>query len=172
MAQKFSKNDPDENKFIAVWEATLAGTFSDLAEYFGNANRSPELGNALWEADAVKVWGIIEKSFFVKIFDELIFAGYTAGVVDTYCKILYALFGNSTVIDIVIDSPLEITINIVAQYSNFGQWITQSGSPMVTAGDGFPIVFRTFLNAISDSQISSLLNAIKNTGTKVNFNLN
>jgi len=43
MPQKFAKNDTDENKFIAVWEAMLQGTFDDLTEYFENAYKSPEL---------------------------------------------------------------------------------------------------------------------------------
>lgn len=170
MVQKFSRNDPDENKFLAVWEATLAGTFADLQAYFDDADKSPALGNALWDAQVVEVWKIIEKKFFVKIFDELIKSGYNAGTIDVYCRIIIALFGEETEINIVVDSPLELTINIVADYSNFAQWITQSGSVMF-AGE-FPLVFRTLLNDIPESQILALLNATKSAGTKVNFNLN
>jgi len=171
MAQKFSKNDSDENKFFAVWEAMLEETFADLQNYFTNVEKSKELGEALWEAQVVDVWKIIEKKFFVKIFDELIKAGYFAGTIDTYCRILFALFGEDADINIVIESPLELTINVTAEYSNFAQFITQSGGAIITAG-GFPIVFTTLLNDISESQITALLNSIKNAGTKVNFILN
>lgn len=171
MAQKFSRNDADENKFFAVWEAILEQTFADLEDYFADVNKAPALGNALWEAQAVEVWGIIEKSFFVKIFDELITAGYNPGAIDTYCQILFALFGDETEIEIIIDSPMELTINVVAEYSNFAQFITQSGNPIITAG-GFPIVFTTLLNDIPQSQILALLENIKSAGTKVTFNLN
>lgn len=170
MAQKFSKNDPDENKFFAVWEAMLQGTFDDLEEYFDNVDKSPALGNALWEAQVVDVWKILEKSFFVKIFDELIKSGYTVGAVDTYCRVIYALFGGSTEITIE-TNPLEITIGIQAEYQNFGRWITKSGFSMFTKTSN-AIIFRTLLNDIPRSQLSSLLRAITNAGTKVNFNLN
>ena len=139
--------------------------------YFAGAYSSRALGGALWEASAVDVWGIIEKTFFVKIFNELIEAGYKAGTVDTYCRILYALFGDSTIIEVIINGPMDITINVDAEYSNFAQFITSSGGPMITAG-GFPLVFTTLLNDISQSQILALLQNIKNTGTKLNFNLN
>ena len=39
MAQKFSRNDADEDKFIAVWEAMLEQTFVDLVEYFDNVDK-------------------------------------------------------------------------------------------------------------------------------------
>jgi hypothetical protein len=71
----------------------LQETFADLQNYFTNVEKSKELGEALWEAQVVDVWKIIEKKFFVKIFDELIKAGYYAGTIDTYCRILFALFG-------------------------------------------------------------------------------
>jgi len=171
MAQKFSKNDPDEDKFIAVWEAMLEQTFIDLNAYFDNAYQSPELGNALWEASTVEVWEILEKSFFVKIFDSLIFSGYTAGAVDTYCRVIYELFGGSTVITVSATNPLEITIGIVAEYTNFAGWITRMGDRMFTrAGDR--IVFQTLLNDIPQSQFLSIIRAITNAGTKVNINLN
>lgn len=171
MAQKFSRNDADEDKFIAVWQAMLEQTFLDLAEYFANVDKSPALGNALWEANLVDVWGIIEKTFFVKIFDELIKAGYTAGAVDTYCRILYALFGEAAVIDIVIDSPLELTINVDAEYTNFSNWVTRAGDTMLTR-DNFNIVFQTLLLDIPQSQILALINSMKNAGTKITFNFN
>tara|TARA_R110000850_G_C9861724_1_gene456348 strand:+ start:247 stop:762 length:516 start_codon:yes stop_codon:yes gene_type:complete len=171
MAQKFSKNDSDENKFFAVWEAMLDQTFVDLNAYFSKVDQSPALGNALWEANAVDVWGIIEKGLFVKIFDQLISAGYNAGAIDTYCRIIYALFGNNTVIDFVIDSPMEMTINITADYSNFSQWVTRAGGKMLTRG-GFKLVFRTLLQDVPNSQILSILESISNAGTKINFNLN
>jgi len=170
MVQKFA-NDSDENKFFAVWEALLAGTFDDLLAYFENVEQSPDLGDAMWESSTVEVWGIIEKSFFVKIFDELIKSGYFIGAIDIYCQILFALFGDETEIEIIIESPMELTINVTAEYSNFAQFITQSGSPIITAG-GFPLVFTTLLNDIPQSQILALLQNIKSAGTKVNFNLN
>lgn len=171
MPQKFSKNDPDENKFIAVWNAMLAQTFADLNAYFDNVEKSPALGNALWEAQAVDVWDILEQSFFVKIFDELVKAGYNAGVIDTYCRVIYKLFGESSVITVSIINALEITIGIVAEYSNFTNWITQAGNVML-ARDGSRIVFQTLLTDIPRSQLSAILRAITNAGTKVNFNLN
>ena len=171
MAQKFSKNDPDENKFFAVWEAMIAQTFTDLNAYFADVDKSPALGNALWEANAVDVWGIIEQSFFVSIFDELIKAGYTAGAVDTYCRIIYALFGDTADIEIIIENPLEITINADVQYTNFAQWITKAGNTMLTREDD-NIVFRTLLVDIPQSQLFKLINSIKNAGTKLNFNFN
>jgi hypothetical protein len=171
MPQKFSKNDPDEDKFIAVWDAMLAQTFTDLNAYLGNVEQSPALGNALWEASAVDVWDILEQSFFVKIFDELVKAGYNAGAIDTYCRVIYKLFGDSTVIDVSIISPMEINIGIVAEYSNFTNWITKAGNVML-ARDGSRIVFQTLLTDIPRSQLSAILRAITNAGTKVNFNLN
>lgn len=170
MAQKFSKNDPDENKFFAVWEAMLAQTFVDLEEYFDNVNASPALGNALWEAKAVDVWEILEKTFFIKIFDNLILAGYNAGAVDTYCRIIYNLFGQGT--EIIIESnPLEITIGVIAEFQSFANWITRTGDRMFDR-EGDRIVFRTLLTDIPRSQLSSIIRAITNAGTKVNFNLN
>lgn len=170
MPQKFSKNDPDENKFLAVWEAMLQGTFDDLTEYFENVDNSPALGNALSEANAVDVWSILEKSFFVKVFGALISSGYTVGAIDTYCRVIYALFGDSTEIFIEAN-PMEITINIVAEYQNFAHWLTRTGDRMLTR-DGDSIVFRTLLTDIPRSQLLSLIKAITNAGTKVNFNLN
>jgi hypothetical protein len=171
MAQKFSKNDADENKFFAVWEAMIAQTFTDLNAYFADVEKSPALGNALWEANAVDVWGIIERTFFVSIFDELISAGYTAGAIDTYCRILYALFGDETVIDIVIENPMDITLNVDVEYNNFSNWITKAGDTMLTR-DSDNIVFRTLLVDIPQSQMLKLINSIKNAGTKLNFNFN
>jgi hypothetical protein len=169
MSQRFSKNDADETQFIAVWEAMLQGTFDDLTAYFADADASPALGNALWEANAVDVWGIIEKSFFVRIFGELISAGYKAGSIDTYCRILYALFGDETDLEIIIENPMEITINAAVEYSNFSNWITKAGDTMLTkAGDN--IVFRTLLVDIPRTQVLKLINSIKNAGTKLNFN--
>jgi hypothetical protein len=170
MAQKFSKNDPDENKFFAVWEAMLAQTFVDLEEYFDNVNASPALGNALWEAKAVDVWEILEKTFFIKIFDNLILAGYNAGAVDTYCRVIFALFGEGT--EIIIESnPLEITIGVVGEYNNFADWISQAGENMLTK-EADQIVFKTLLTDIPRNQLLSIIRAITNAGTKVNFNLN
>ena len=170
MPQKFSKNDPDEAKFIAVWEAMLERTFIDLSEYFDKFNSSPALGNALWEAKAVEVWSILEKSFFIKIFDELISSGYNCGTVDSYCRVIYALFGAST--EIVIESnPLEVTINVVAEYQNFADWFSRAGDQIFTIDD-FALTFRTLLTDIPRSQLLSLMRSITNAGTKVNFNLN
>lgn len=171
MAQKFARNDENEDKFIAVWEALLAQTFTDLEAYLENVDKSPALGNALWEAQKVDVWGIIEKSFFVKIFDELIKAGYTAGAIDTYCQILYALFGDETDIEIIIGNPMELTINVEAEYTNFSNWITKAGDTMLTR-EGDNIVFRTLLVDIPQSQVRRLINSIKNAGTKVIYNFN
>jgi len=171
MAQKFSKNDADENKFFAVWEAMLAQTFSDLEDYFDNVYQSKELGGALHDAQAVDVWNILERTFFVKIFDQLISSGYTAGAVDTYCRVIYALFGDSTEITVELDNPLEVTIGIVTEYSNLTNWLSKSGNVMLTR-EGNRILFRTLLNNIPQSQLSSLLRAITNAGTKLNFNLN
>ncbi len=171
MAQKFSRNDADEDKFIAVWEAMLEQTFADLAEYFANVDKSPALGNALWEANAVDVWGIIEKTFFVKIFDELIKAGYNIGTVDSYCRILYALFGQETVIEIVINSPLELTINVTAEYENLALWLSKAGEIMLSK-EGDLLFFKTFLTDIPFSQLQSIIRAITNAGTKITLNLN
>jgi len=170
MAQKFSKNDADENKFFAVWEAMIAQTFVDLEAYFENVEKSPALGNALWEAQAVDVWKILEQSFFVKIFDELVKSGYTAGAVDTYCRVIYALFGESTEITIEVN-PMEITIGIVAEYSGLSPWFNKYGNLMISK-EGNVILFKTLLTDIPRTQLSSLLRAITNAGTKVNFNLN
>lgn len=170
MPQKFSKNDPDEDKFIAVWEAMLEQTYTDLQDYYENVDKSPALGEMLWEAGVVDVWKILEKNFFIKIFDELIKAGYTAGAVDTYCRIIYALFGDETEITIE-TSPLEITIGIVAQFENTAIWLTRAGELMFTR-DGDLFMFRTLLTDIPRSQLSEILKSITNAGTKINFNLN
>jgi hypothetical protein len=171
MVQKFAKNDPDENKFLAVWEAMLEGTAADLQEYFDNVDQSPELGTALSEAMAVEVWGLLEKSFFVKIFNELITAGYTSGAVDTYCRILIALFGEDTVIVITILNPLEINFGITAEYSQFTNWITQLDDKIKTQ-DGDQFVFKRLLTNIPTSQLYALLRAITSAGTKATFNFN
>lgn len=170
MVQKFSNNDPDEEKFFAVWEALLQMTFNDLSEYFENLETSPALGNALYDAKAVEVWGILEKSLFIKIFDELIKSGYNVGTVDSYCRVIYALFGASTQITIE-SNPLEITIGIIAEYSNVANWLTRAGERMFTR-NGYAIVFKTLLNDVSRSQLREILKSITNAGTKVNFNLN
>jgi len=125
----------------------------------------------LWDANAANVWNILQKSFFVKIFDELITAGYNAGAVDTYCRILYALCCETADIEIVIDSPMELTININAEYTNFADWITKAGDNMLTSEDD-QIVFRTLLVDIPQSQVLALINSIKNAGTKVIYNFN
>jgi len=171
MVQKFSKNDADENKFIAIWEGMLEQTFADLEDYFENVDKSPALGNALWEANAVEVWGIIEKNFFVKIFDELIKAGYNVGSVDSYCQILYALFGEETEIEIVINSPLELTINVTAEYENLALWLSQAGEVMLSK-EGDLLFFKTFLTDIPFSQLQSIVRAITSAGTKITLNLN
>ncbi len=169
MVQKFA-NDSEENKFLAVWEALLEQTFADLQDYFDDVENSPALGNALHEANAVDVWGILEKSFFVKIFGILISSGYTAGAVDTYCRVIYALFGEDAEITIE-TNPLEVTIGVIAPYTNFTNWLTRTGNVMLTR-DGSRIIFRTLLTDIPKSQLSSLIRAITNAGTKINFNLN
>jgi hypothetical protein len=170
MVQKFS-NDQEENKFFEVWEGLLAGTFADLEDFFENVYKSPELANALYDSQAVEVWGILEKKFFLKIFATLIESGYTAGVVDTYCNVIYLLFGNTTNIEILATNPLEINIDIVAEYQNFSNFFTKTGYRMFTKS-GFAIVFKTLLTDIPRSQLTSLLKAMTNAGTKVNFNLN
>jgi len=169
MVQKFS-NDAEENKFFAVWEALLAGTFADLEDYFDNVYQTPELGNALYDSNAVEVWGILEKKFFLKIFHELIESGYTAGAIDTYCQILYTLFGDTTAITIE-SNPLEITINVVAEYQSFANSFTKSGYRRFTKS-GHARIFKTLLTDIPQSQLLSLLKAMTNAGTKINFNLN
>jgi len=169
MVQKFSKNDPDENKFLITWQKLLEQTFADLSAYFADVEKSPALGNALWEAGAVEVWGILEKSFFVKIFDELIKAGYTAGAIDTYCRILFELLGDETIINFTIENPMELTIDIEAHYVNFFNWVTKAGDTMLTK-DGDNIVFKQILNDIPQSQVIMLLNSIKNAGNKINYN--
>lgn len=171
MVQKFARNDPDEEKFLAVWEGMIEQTDQDLQDYFDNVDKSPALGNALWEAGAVDVWGIIEKRFFVKIFDELIKAGYNAGTIDSYCRIIYALFGEETEIEIVIVSPLELTVNVNAEYTNIVKWVTKTGNRMKTK-DGFFIGFRTLLVDIPRGQVRSIIKAISNAGTKGTFNFN
>jgi hypothetical protein len=170
MVQKFSQNDAEEDKFFAVWEAMIEQTFTDLEEYFENVDQSPALGNALYDANSVEVWNILEKSFFLKIFDTLISSGYTAGAVDTYCRVIYALFGDETEITIE-TNPLEITIGIVAEYSNTAIWRSKGGNVMTTR-EGNVLAFRTLLTNIPRTQLSALLRAITNAGTKVNFNLN
>ena len=170
MVQKFS-NDSAENKLFAVWEALLAGTFADLEDFFENVYKTPELGIALYDSQAVEVWGILEKKFFLKIFTALIESGYTAGVVDTYCQVIYLLFGNTTSIVISATNPLEINIDIVAEYQNFSNFFSKTGFRMFTK-NGFAIVFKTLLNDIPRSQLASLFKAMTNAGTKVNFNLN
>lgn len=170
MVQKFS-NDQDENKFIAVWDATMNATFVDLNEFFENSYKSPELGKALYDSNAVEVWGILERKFFVKIFYSLIEAGYTAGAIDTYCRVLYVLFGETTEITISTSNPLELTINVIAEYQNFANFFTSMGSKMLTK-NGFGIIFKTLLTDIPRSQLISLIKAMTNAGTKINFNLN
>ena len=170
MAQKFSKNDADEDKFFAVWEAMLAATFADLQDYFDNVEKSPALGNALWEAKAVDVWEILEKTFFTKIFDNLIKAGYNVGTVDSYCKVIYALFGDSASIEFVYNK-LALTINIVAVYENFAYWFTRQGDQLLTK-ENDKLLLKTFLVDMTRAQILQLLQAITNLGTKINFNLN
>jgi hypothetical protein len=170
MVQKFA-DDSDENKFFAVWEALLVQTFADLEDWFENAYKTPELGNALHDAEAVEVWSILEKKFFVKIFGTLTESGYTAGAIDTYCNVIYALFGETTEIVISTTNPLEITINVVAEYQNFANFFSKSGFRMFTKG-GFGIIFKTLLTDIPRSQLLSLIKAMTNAGTKVNFNLN
>lgn len=171
MVQKFSKDDPNENKFLAVWEALIAETAADLDEYFENAYGSIELGNALSDAQAVEVWSLLEKSFFSKIYNELISAGYTSGAVDTYCRILIALFGEDTDITITILNPLEINFGIVASFSNLATWIDQTNAQMKTQ-DNFIFAFKTLLTNIPKSQLYALLRAITSAGTKATFNLN
>lgn len=170
MVQKFGKNDELEEKFFAVWEGLVDQTFQDLQDFFDNVEKSPELGTALYDANSVEVWNILEKSFFVKIFDQLISSGYTAGAIDTYCMVIYALFGEDTEITIE-TNPLEITIGIVAEYTNTAVWRSRFGNVMTTRG-GNVLAFRTLLVNIPRSQLNSLLRAITNAGTKVNFNLN
>jgi hypothetical protein len=101
----------------------------------------------------------------------LIESGYTAGVVDTYCRVIYLLFGTTTSIVISATKPLEISIDIVAEYQNFSNFFTKTGYRMFTKS-GFAIVFKTLLNDIPRSQLASLFRAMTNAGTKVNFNLN
>ena len=169
MVQKFA-NDIEENKFINVWETLINDTFADLENYFENVYKTPELGNALHDGSAVEVWEILEKKFFVKIFSSLIESGYSAGTIDTYCRILYILFGETTQI-IFETNPLEITINVVAEYQSFANAFTKSGYRRFTKS-GHARIFKTLLTDIPQSQLLSLLKAMTNAGTKINFNLN
>lgn len=170
MPQRFSKNDEDETKFLAVWEALMADTFQDLQDFFENVNQSRELGTALYDAQVVDVWKILERNFFINIFDKLVSSGYTAGAIDTYCRVIYALFGDTAEIVVENENPMEITIGVVAEYLGLADWFSAGGAWM--SGGDFDIAFRTFLNDIPTSQMNSLLRAITNAGTKVNFNLN
>ena len=170
MVQKFA-NDQDENKFFAVWNALLADTFTDLQNFFTNVYKTPELGNALYDSQAVEVWGILEKKFFLKIYAKLIESSYSAGAIDTYCNIIYLLFGNSTNITISTINPLELNINVVAEYQNVADFFTRTGYQMFTF-DGFALTFQTLLTDIPESQLISLIKAMTNAGTKINFNLN
>lgn len=171
MPQKFAKNDTDEDKFLAVWDAALEQTFTDLEAFFENADQSIELGSALWDAQVVDVWKIIEKNLFVKIFDDLIKSGYNCGVLDSYCRVIFALFGESTEIDIVVNAPLNLTINITAEYQNLAVMLTRQGDIMLTR-QGDIVMFQTLLNDVSQSQLALLFRAITNAGTKITFNLN
>ena len=66
---------------------------------------------------------------------------------------------------------MELTISVDAEYVNFSNWITRAGDTMFTR-DGDKIVFRTLLVDIPRSQVISLINSMKNAGTKVTFNFN
>jgi hypothetical protein len=171
MAQFFKKDDPNELKFYAVFQAMLDQTFTDLEAYFENVDKSPALGNALWEAQSVEVWKIIQKNFFIKIFDDLIKAGYNIGSVNSYVKVLKALFGGDAVISLDFPNAGEIVIDVTAEYNNFAQWITKAGDKMLTK-DGFNIVFRTLLVDIPNTQVLALIKNISCAGFKVTYNFN
>lgn len=167
---QFAIKDEEELKFWAIYERIARKTISDLKSYFDNAYSSQELGRIIYEEQLLPIYKILEKSLFIKAFSEIVEGEKNLGTVESYLKILYAIFGKTAEITIT-TQPLHLKVDIVAPVQVFYLWITKDGKQIVTK-DGKAIKFKQVLAAVSDRQLLEVLQSTTNAGTFVEFTLN
>lgn len=169
MVQKFV-DDAEENKFFAVWEALISRTMIDLQAFFDDAYKSPELGRALYDAEGMALYNIIQRDLFVRAFYSIIEAEAVNGTIDGILNMLYAIFGADATITVDV-TPLHLIINISSQYQQKKPWVTlaQDGIYEKTGVD--EIVFSRILADITDRDLYNLLLAMTNQGSYIEFTL-
>lgn len=167
---QFAIKDTEELKTHAVFERMTAQTNSDLQAYFDNAYKSLELGKAIYDLGLFPIYKLLERSLFIKAFSEIVEGEKNLGSIESYLKILYAIFGRTAIIEIT-KNPLHLKIDITAPIQLFYLWITKDNKYIITK-DGKRILFKQLLAVVSDRELLDILKATTTAGTYVEFTLN
>lgn len=167
---QFAVNDTDEQTFWNIYQGIARQTINDIKNYYENAYASPELGRVLFDQQLIPIYKVLEKSLFVKAFHQIVEGEKNLGTVESYLKILYAIFGDEAKITIT-STPLHIQIDIVAPIQKYFLWYTIDGKQLVTR-DGRNLILKRVLAEVTNKELLSLLKATTNAGTFVEFTLN
>lgn len=167
---QFAIKDSEEIKTHAVFEKMTAQTNLDLQNYFNNAYKSLELGKAIYDLGLFPIYKLLERNLFIKAFAQIVEGEKNLGSIESYLKILYAIFGNSAQITIT-KNPLHLKIDIDAPIQVFYLWTTKDDKFIITK-DGKRILFKKLLAVVSDRELLDILKATTTAGTYVEFTLN
>lgn len=167
---QFAIKDEEEIKTHAIFERMTAQTNFDLQAYFNNAYKSIELGRVIYDLGLFPIYKLLERNIFIKAFAQIVEGEKNLGSIESYLKILYAIFGDSAQITVT-KNPLHLKIDIIAPIQAFYLWITKKGEYVITKS-GKRILLKQGVASVSDRELLDILKATTTAGTYVEFTLN
>ena len=169
---QFVDKSEEELKFWRVFLTMLEQTKTDISEYYLKAYESKELGNILYDEKLMPIYKILPKKAFLKAYASIIEGEKTFGSINSYLKILYAIFGGSAEIEISKENPLHIMIRVTASPQELYNWKLRNQNKTVITKDGKAIIFKQLLGGVTNRELMQVLKSITNAGTYVEFILN
>ncbi len=169
---QFVDKSEDELKFYNLFNIMLNQTKIDIESYYETAYQSKTLGNILYEEKLMPIYKILPKKTFIKAYSAIIEGQKTFGSINSYIKILYAIFGENAEIVISKENPLHIKIVVTAYPQELYLWKVRNQSKNIITKDGKAIIFKQLLGGVTNRELMQVLKSITNAGTHVEFILN
>ena len=166
--QKFD-NDELENKFFEIYKKLLNQALVDVDSMLENIYQSSILGKALYDKKVMPIYSIIAESIFVNSFYAFMNAQLRVGSINSYCEILYSIFGSNAEIEIDKDNPFHIKINLIAKYLEYFIWVNEEKTVYLTTEDGEYLGFASLVARITQRQLAEILKRMTNAGVFLEF---
>lgn len=179
--QYFKATDEEERRVVSIFEPVISLLTGDKKEMFDGAYEAYPLGDALWNAEASPMVGVVTPAVFrisYFAFHELFTSPATF---EFYLDVFRAVWGENVEVEFVVPSPGHLQINITAldtqpEYFNtreivnnqyvYSRVIAQGGSY-----DGFYLMFQGSRGIKSQQEADALIKELHPVGVYTEINL-
>lgn len=169
---QFVDKSEEELKFWRVFNTMLEQTKTDISEYYDTAYKCKTLGNILYDEKLMPIYKILPKKTFLKAYSAIVEAQKNFGSIDSYLKILYAIFGGNAEIVVSKEDPLHIKIVVTAYPQELFNWKVRNEAKHIITKDGKNIIFKQLLGGVTNRELMQILKSITKAGTFIEFVLN